>query len=168
MQSYQLLLVESSMRDALLIVAELECAGLKVEFERVETAAYMGMALDSKAWDFIICDAQLPDFGWFDALAIYKGNGLDIPFIMVSNSSDEDLAIERIMAGVHEHVLKDSLARLPAVVERELRSAHKRRIRNQQLEELERLDLIQELMPPDPHVRSKRPNVWRARDSGFT
>jgi len=110
----------------------------------------------------------LPDFGWFDALAIYKGNGLDIPFIMVSNSSDEDLAIERIMAGVHEHVLKDSLARLPAVVERELRSAHKRRIRNQQLEELERLDLIQELMPPDPHVRSKRPNVWRARDSGFT
>jgi hypothetical protein len=45
---------------------------------------------------------------------------------MVSNNSDEDLAVERIRAGVHEHVLKDSLARLPAAVERELRSAERR------------------------------------------
>jgi DNA-binding NtrC family response regulator len=152
MQSYQLLLVESSMRDAFLIVAELERAGLKVEFERVETAAYMEMALDTKAWDFIICDAHLTAFGWLDALAIYKGKGLDIPFIMVSNTCDEDLAVERIKAGVHEHVLKDSLARLPAAVERELRSAHERRIRNgihdstqEKLEESERLGLIREL-----------------------
>jgi len=129
-ERYQLLLVEASMRDAFLIVAELERSGLKMDFERVETAAYMEMALDAKAWDFIICDARLPDFGWLDALAIYKGKGLDIPFILVSNSWDEELAVERIKAGVHEYVLKDSLPRLPAAVERELRSAHERRSRN--------------------------------------
>src|SRR5260370_7702318 len=84
------------------------------------------MALDAKEWDFIICDAHLPDFDWSAALAIYKQKGLDIPFIMVSGTQDEDLAVERIKSGVHEHVLKDSLARLPAAVKPALHSAHQR------------------------------------------
>src|SRR5260370_40719467 len=87
------------------------------------------MALDAKEWDFIICDAHLPDFDWSAALAIYKQKGLDIPFIMVSGTQDEDLAVERIKSGVHEHVLKDSLARLPAAVKRELCAVQERRLR---------------------------------------
>jgi PAS domain S-box-containing protein len=130
-QRHQLLMVEGSMRDAFLIVTELEQAGLEVEFERVETAAYLAMALDAKEWDFIICDAQLPDFDWVAALAIYQQKGLDIPFILVSGMSDEDRAMERIKTGIHEYVLKDNLARLPLAVKRELRSAQERRIRRQ-------------------------------------
>jgi PAS domain S-box-containing protein len=119
------------MRDAFLIVTELEQAGVEVDFERVETSAYLERALDSKAWDFIICEARLPDFDWSAALAIYKRKGLEIPFILVAGMSDADLAVERIKAGVHEHVLKDNLARLPLAVKRELRSAQERRIRRQ-------------------------------------
>ncbi len=130
-ERHQLLMVESSMRDAFLIVTELEQAGLKAEFERVETAAYLAMALDAKQWDFIICDAQLPDFDWVAALAIYQRKGLDIPFILVSEMMDEDLAVARIKAGVHEHVLKNNLGRLPLAVKRELRSAQERKIRRQ-------------------------------------
>jgi DNA-binding NtrC family response regulator len=124
---HQLLLVEGSMRDAFLIVTELEKASLEVEFERVETAAFMRMALDSKGWDFIICEARLPEFGWLEALAIYRRKDLDIPFIVVADPCDEDLAVERIKAGVHEHVLKDSLGRLPAAIKRELSFAQARR-----------------------------------------
>jgi PAS domain S-box-containing protein len=130
-ERHQLLMVEGSMRDAFLIVTELEQAGLEVEFERVETADYLAMAMDAKEWDFIICDALLPDFDWVEALAIYKRKGLDIPFILVSGMSDEKLAMERIKAGIHEYVLKDNLARLPLAVKRELRSAQERRIRRQ-------------------------------------
>jgi PAS domain S-box-containing protein len=126
---HQLLLVEGSTSDAFLIVTELERAGLKVDFERVETAAYMARALAAKAWDFIIFDDHLPDFDWVAALAIYKQAGLDIPFIVVSRTLDGDPAMKRIKAGIHEQVLKDSLPRLPAAVKRELRSAQERRIR---------------------------------------
>jgi PAS domain S-box-containing protein len=130
-ERHQLLMVESSMRDAFLIVTELEQAGLEFEFERVETAAHMDIALATKTWDLIICEAELPDFDWLEALAIYKAKGLDIPFILVSGMGDEDLASQRIKAGVHEEVLKDNLARLPLAVKRQLRSAEERRVHQQ-------------------------------------
>jgi PAS domain S-box-containing protein len=121
--------VEGSSSDAFQIVTELERGGLRVDFERVETAVHMKTALAAKAWDFVIFDDHLLDFAWAAALSIYKQAGLDIPFIVVSGTLDGDPAIERIKAGVHEHVLKDSLARLPLAVQRELRSARERRVR---------------------------------------
>ena len=67
----RVLMVEDSVNDALLAVAELRRGGLDPVFERVETAASMGAALDVQEWDLVICDYSMPHFTGAAALAIY-------------------------------------------------------------------------------------------------
>jgi PAS domain S-box-containing protein len=128
---YRVLLVEDSINDAFLIVRELQRGGLEVDFERVETAASVQAALAQKTWDFIICDYCLGDFDGLAVLAMYRHQGLDIPFIMISGRLGEEHAVEVLKAGAHEYVLKENLARLVPAVNRELRAAQERRIRRQ-------------------------------------
>jgi len=127
----RLLLIEDSINDTFLMIRELERTGLKVEFERVETAAYLREALETKEWDLIICDDNLRDFDWAQALALYRAKGLDAPFIIVSGILGEDRAIEIIKAGAQEYISKDNLGRLAPAVLRELRSAQERRLLRQ-------------------------------------
>jgi DNA-binding NtrC family response regulator len=123
----RLLLVEDSINDTFLIVRELQRSGLIVDFERVETAAYLQAALETKGWDLVICDYCLPQFDGAEALAMYRDSGLDAPFIMVSGMLSEDYAREVLRAGAHDYVPKDNLARLGPSVRRSLRAAQERR-----------------------------------------
>ncbi len=90
----RVLLVEDSTNDTFLVVRELQRSGMEVEFERVETAAYMKAALETKVWDVIICDNFLPQFDGVSALGLYRRMGLDVPFIMISGMLGEDHALE--------------------------------------------------------------------------
>jgi two-component system, cell cycle sensor histidine kinase and response regulator CckA len=117
----RILLVEDSPTDAKLVIAELRRAGHLVEFERVEEPTAMRAALETKHWDAIICDWSMPRFSALGALELLKASGLDLPFVIVSGTVGEELAVEAMRAGAHDYVLKDKLARLAAVVERELR-----------------------------------------------
>ena len=127
---FRVLLVEDSLDDAALILRELERGGLRVDFERVVSTAGLQAALESKAWDFIICDFCLPGFDGLEVLARYRQIGLDIPFIMVSGRMGEEHAVEVLKAGAHEYIIKENLARLVPAVNRELRAAQERRIRS--------------------------------------
>lgn len=126
---YRALLVEDCPQDALLSLRQLECGGLEVEHERVETAAQLKAALEAKPWDFILCDYHLPRFDGLAALALYKETGLDMPFIVLSGVIGEEQAVRLIKAGAHEYVMKDNLAGLAPVVRRELQAAEERCIR---------------------------------------
>jgi PAS domain S-box-containing protein len=128
---YRVLLVGDSEEAALLVIRELQRGGLAVNVERVETAASVQTALQSKPWDFIICDCDLKGFDAREVLALYRQAGLEIPFIMVSGKIGEERAVEMLKAGAHEFVIKDNLARLVPAVNRELRAAQERRIHNQ-------------------------------------
>ena len=123
----RLLLVEDSINDTFLIVRELQRSGFIVDFERVETAAYLEKALENKSWDLVICDYCLPLFDGAEALALYRDSGLAAPFIMVSGMLSEDYAREILKAGAHDYVPKDNLARLGPSVHRALEAARKRR-----------------------------------------
>ena len=57
-----------------------------------------------------------------------RESGLDIPFIIVSGTVGEDVAVEAMRLGVHDYLLKGKLARLVPVIERELRESAVRRI----------------------------------------
>src|ERR1035438_9152971 len=59
----RVLQIEDSECDAALIVRELEKTRYQVEWERVEDAAGMRAALAERAWDVIISDYYLPQFG---------------------------------------------------------------------------------------------------------
>ena len=123
------LLVEDSQDDAELIVLELERAGFEVRHQRVETAAAMRAALAGARWDLVMSDYSMPEFDAVSALAVLHETGDDVPFIIVSGTISEDIAIAAMRAGASDFFTKHRLARLPPVVERELREAEVRRER---------------------------------------
>jgi len=125
----RVLQVEDSESDAALIVRILEKAGYEVQAERVEDDAAMRAALAGKTWDAIIADYHLPGFDAPAALATLHHTGLDIPFIVVSGTMGEDVAVGMMKAGAHDYLIKDHLARLAPAVEREVREAHVRQER---------------------------------------
>ena len=135
-QPLQVLLVEDSENDALLLELELERAGYKVTCRRVETAADMASALHSQSWDLAVADYLMPHFNGLEALGLVKSLGLDLPFIIVSGHITDDTAVAAMKAGAHDYVMKDNLARLGPAVQRELREAEvrrQRRLADQQL-----------------------------------
>ena len=131
------LIIEDSEDDALLVVRELRRAGYDVTFDRVETAADMAAALERQTWDLVIADYTLPHFTGSAALELLKSTGLDIPFIIISGSIGEDLAVHVMKAGAHDYMMKGNIKRLIPSVERELRDAEVRRQRRQAEEALD-------------------------------
>lgn len=125
-QPIRVLMVEDSEDDALLMLRALEKGGYEPEYRRVETAEAMRDGLAAEAWDLILCDYKMPRFDGLKALALYKEAGLDIPFILVSGTVGEEIAVEVIKAGAHDYIMKDKMARLVPAVQRELRDARLR------------------------------------------
>jgi PAS domain S-box-containing protein len=124
-----LLLIEDSDDDAVLIVTRLRRDGLKLTYERVETAAAAAAALAARRPDVVISDHNLPTFSADAALRLLHTTGLDVPFILVSGEIGEEVAAALMRAGAHDFVLKDRLTRLTPAVQRELREAAERRQR---------------------------------------
>ncbi len=133
----RVLIVEDREDDALLILRVLQRAGYDLTFERVDTVGAMDAALDRQTWDIIIADYMLPEFNGLAALALVKERGVDLPFIIVSGSIGEDIAVTAMKGGAHDYIMKNNLARLLPAVERELREVEVRRARKQAEETLQ-------------------------------
>jgi len=125
----RLLIVEDSENDALLFVREVERGGYDLQWERIDTPSQLIDVLTHREWDIILCDYSMPQFNALNALEIVKGNGLDIPFIIVSGTVGEDIAVSAMKAGAHDYFTKGKLTRLLPAIERELREARIRRKR---------------------------------------
>jgi DNA-binding NtrC family response regulator len=121
------LIVEDSEDDALLLARELQRAGYSVTSLRVDNAPALQAALDQGPWDIVFADYTMPGFNAFAALEMVKKRTQDVPFIIVSGTIGEDLAVTAMKAGAHDYLLKHSLARLVPAVQRELREAAARR-----------------------------------------
>jgi signal transduction histidine kinase len=121
----RVLLVEDSEDDAQIIVRALRHGGFAPEWRRVDDAAGMSAVL-GEPWDVILSDYSIPGFGAMQAYALVCERGLDIPFILVSGTVGEEVAVEAMRAGIHDFVLKDRLARLAPAISRELAEASNR------------------------------------------
>jgi diguanylate cyclase (GGDEF)-like protein/PAS domain S-box-containing protein len=121
--SLNLLLIEDVEDDALLVLRELRRGGFHPVWQRVETLEELRLALGQKQWDIVISDYRLPKFNAPNALKAVREHNPSIPFILVSGTIREVLAVEMMKAGAHDYVMKDNLKRLPEAVRRELRDA---------------------------------------------
>jgi len=123
----QVLIVEDSMNDTLLLLEELEQKGYTTVHERVETADDFLTALDQRSWDAVISDYVLPQFSGPAALKLLRGKGYDIPFIMVSGVYGEEAAVAMMKAGADDYLVKENLSRFVPALEREIEAAQDRR-----------------------------------------
>jgi PAS domain S-box-containing protein/putative nucleotidyltransferase with HDIG domain len=132
----KILLIEDSEHEAGLLIREIKRGGYDPVHERVETAEAMNSALDKQQWDLIISDYVMPCFSGLDALTVMQERMLDLPFIIVSGKIGEDLAVELMIAGAHDYILKDNLSRLIPAIKREMREVVARRERRKAEEAL--------------------------------
>ena len=133
------LIVEDSADDTELLLRELKRGGYDPIHVRVETPEAMEAELSAHTWNIVFSDFTMPHFNAFDALALLRKTGLDIPFIIVSGTIGEDRAVIAMKAGAHDYILKGNLKRLVPAVERELREARMRQERRQASETIHRL-----------------------------
>jgi len=111
----RVLIVEDRQADAELMLHELRRAGLEPEWQRVETEPDFLAGLDPPP-DLILADNQLPQFDALTALNCLRERGQDVPFLIVSGTMGEDVAVAAMRQGASDYLLKDRLARLgPAV-----------------------------------------------------
>jgi class 3 adenylate cyclase len=136
-------IVEDQEDDASLMLCELRRAQFEPEFERVETEQELKAALEKGGWDIVLSDHGLPRFNSLQSLNMLNQSELDQPFIIVSGSIEEDLAVAAMKSGAHDYIMKNNLARLGPAVEREMREAETRRARR--AAEEARLKPVQEL-----------------------
>jgi two-component system, NarL family, sensor histidine kinase UhpB len=155
----QVLIVEDSENDALLLELELQRAGYQTVCHRVDTEAAMSAALARQRWDLIIADYLMPLFNGLAALALVREKGLDLPFIIVSGHITEDTAVAAMKAGAHDYVMKDKLARLGPAVERELREADVRRQRRRTEETLKVEHAITRIMANASSLEEASPGI---------
>jgi PAS domain S-box-containing protein len=128
-KTLRVLHVEDQERDAALLTRHLSKAGYELASERVETPEAMRAALETQEWDVILCDYSMPHFDALSALALLKETGLELPFIIISGTIGEEVAVEAMRAGANDYLMKDKLARLAPTIERELHEAENRRAR---------------------------------------
>ncbi|AKC85495.1 hybrid sensor histidine kinase/response regulator [Pseudoxanthomonas suwonensis] len=120
---FRVLFVEDSPEDAELLRMQLEDAGLAADFLRVDDEPGLREALASFHPDIVLSDLAMPGFSGHDALRIVREHAPGLPFIFVSGTIGEDVAVQALHEGASDYILKHSNARLPVAVDRALREA---------------------------------------------
>ncbi len=127
----RILLIEDVAADVVLINHELRSGGLAFSAAPVATRDEFLHELRQQPPDIILSDHGLPEFDGFTALAIAREHYPDIPFIFVTGSMGEELAINSLRDGATDYVLKSRMSNLVPAVQRALHLAHERTTRRQ-------------------------------------
>src|SRR6202790_664089 len=122
----RILSIEDDPKDTELIQGLLETEGIVCEVTRVDTEASLRDLLKQGGVDLILADYSLPSFDGISALKLATKACSDVPFIFVSGTLGEEVAIEALKIGATDYVLKTRLSRLVPSVLRALREATQR------------------------------------------
>jgi signal transduction histidine kinase/FixJ family two-component response regulator len=122
----RVLIVEDSEDDTILIVRELKRNGYDVIFEQVDNYNDMKTTLENREWDIVFCDYSMPKFDGISAMKLLQEERSELPFILVSGTIGEEVAVEAMKAGADDYIMKDNLSRLSTAVNRELKEYKER------------------------------------------
>jgi PAS domain S-box-containing protein len=173
----RVLMIDDDPDDVLLAEEVLQRFGYTIFAQRVDTAAALEAALTRQSWDLIVCDYSMPTFNGLEAVALVRRRGLDVPFILMSGTVGEEIAVAALHGGADDYIMKGNLIGLGPRVQRAVREAEERRQRRQAEERLvaER-DLLQTLIDAlpdaiyveDEQLRFLRVNLAQAHFLGAT
>jgi signal transduction histidine kinase len=129
-----ILYLEHDGKDAGLVQAALEAEGIACKVGSVASRADYVAALERGNVDLILSDFSLPAFDGLAALGIARIQRPGVPFIIVSEKADEELAVESLKRGATDFVPRQPPARIVLAACRALREVEARAER-QRLEE---------------------------------
>jgi PAS domain S-box-containing protein len=117
----RILHLEDDPRDTELVQATLAGGGVTCELTRVDTQAEFSTHLERVGFDLILADYTLPSFDGISALKLAIEMSPETPFIFVSGTLGEEVAIEALKLGATDYVFKTRLSRIVPAVHRALR-----------------------------------------------
>jgi two-component sensor histidine kinase/CheY-like chemotaxis protein len=113
---YRILFAEDVSTDREMTERLLKDSGLQFESECVETEKDFRHALKAFNPTLILSDFRMPSFDGMTALKIALREKPEIPFIILTGSMNEDIAVECMKAGADDYIIKQNLKRLvPAI-----------------------------------------------------
>ncbi len=136
----KILLLEDSDLDTELLGAVLDDLGHPYTIDRVMTEPDFTAAAASGRHHLILADYVLPTFDGLSALAIARAQCPGTPFVFVSGTLGEDVAVEALKRGATDYVTKQRLDRLPRTIMRALAEARAHAERERALQELRDLN----------------------------
>ena len=127
----QILLIEDSDDDAILITHVIKRGGLIADIIRVQNEHELKDNLAIQEWDIIITDNELPGFNAERAISIIKEFSIELPIIIVSGNISEEQIVRFMRAGVQDYISKSNFTRLVPSIEREIQDYRTRLERNE-------------------------------------
>jgi len=116
-EAIKILFIEDVPADAELIWREISKDKIIFEKMLVETKKDFVSAIKSFNPDLIISDYSLPQFDGMEALILKNELAPHIPFILVTGSINEEIAVECMKSGADDYVIKQNLSRLGPSIE---------------------------------------------------
>jgi PAS domain S-box-containing protein len=125
MADLTILILEDNADDAMLIQRELRRVGFHANVILARNEAEYLAALTPKV-DVVLSDDNLPGYDSAQALAALKEREYDIPFILVSGTLSEEVAVDMLKRGAVDYLLKDRMSRLGISIRGALEERHQR------------------------------------------
>ncbi len=160
----RILHLEDEPLDAELVKSALAGESIACNMLRVETRDDFISAVERGGFDIIFADYSLPGFDGLSALAVAKERCPGIPFIFISGTMGEELAIDTLKRGATDYVLKDRISRLAPSVLRAFEEATVKSERMKADKELKKSH--EQLRNLAAHLQSAREEerTWIARE----
>ncbi len=120
----KILHLEDNLLDSELVQLCLRNEKLNFEYYFADNEHDFKAHLENQTIDIILSDYNLPGYSGAEALALIRNNFPNIPFVFVSGVLGEDAAIESLLNGATDYVLKNKLGKLDPAIKHALRESH--------------------------------------------
>ncbi len=127
MKIIRVLFVEDSSADVELLIRHIKKGGFTLQYDITYSLDELTSLINRNQYDICICDFKLPGFSGIDAVKRIEEFQQDIPVILASGTIPDEQAIDAVLAGAKDYVLKDNLRRLIPAMQRELEALEQRR-----------------------------------------
>jgi DNA-binding NtrC family response regulator len=142
--SIKILFVEDILADAEMIWHEITRNNISFEKKLVDNRNDYISALKSFEPELIISDYSLPQFDGMSALLLKNELAPTVPFILVTGSINEEIAVDLMKSGADDYVIKQNLSRLGSAIKSAIKKwevfREKEAALKQKIEELERFN----------------------------
>lgn len=164
----RVLILEDRPADAELMAHELRRSGFDPQWQRVETEPDF-LAHLTPPPEVILADYTMPELDACRALQLLQERELNVPFIVVSGTIGEDVAVAMMRLGAADYLLKDRLARLGKAVKRALMMNDLRRQKGRAEDDLEaseiRFDTFMRNSPALAFIKNEAGRIIYANDA---
>lgn len=159
--SITILLLEDDPVDAELCLRKLETFGVDFSFKSVGNERDFKAEVNTNKYDVILSDYRMPGWTGLDAVRWLRAVGYTVPFILITGTLGDELAVECIREGANDYILKDKMERLPLAL---LRAVEESRVRKER--DLAELQLRKSVLQFASIVDGAPYGIFRAEKSG--